>query len=203
MLTKNQFRILTLYRNNIFLSETIRGISIKLSKSYPKIFEAIKSLEKEKIIKIKKVGNSSLCEINLNENTIKSLSIIEFKLLKEKDLPLKNIKKITDEIKNPFYTLIISGSYAEGKQKPASDLDIIFIIPNSENKKPYKIALKEGELVIPEVHGYIFTQEEFYQMLTNKEFNYGKEIIKKHIIYYGVEQYYKILFEAIENGFKS
>ena len=203
MLTKNQSEILMLYRKDIFLSKTIREISIMLNKSYPKVFEAIKSLEKENIISIRKAGKSSICEINPNERTIGLLSIIESELLSErKDLPLKNINKIANKIKNPFYILIICGSYAEGKQKSTSDLDIAIIIPDSEDKKNYTIALKEGELIIPEVHGYVFNKEEFHQMLINEEFNYGKELVKKHIIYYGAEQYYKILFGAMKNGFK-
>ena len=82
-------------------------------------------------------------------------------------------------------------------------MDIAIIIPNSESKKQYEIALREGEFMIPEVHGYVFTQDEFYQMLVNDEFNYGKELVKKHIIFCGAEQYYSIVFEAIKNGFKS
>jgi hypothetical protein len=39
-------------------------------------------------------------------------------------------------------------------------------------------------------------------MLINDEFNYGKELARKHILYYGAEQYYKILFWAMKNGFK-
>ncbi len=203
MLTKNQTEILMLYRKDIFLSKTIREISIMLNKNYPKVFEAIKSLEKDFVISIKKAGKSSICEINTNEKTLSLLSVIESEFLFEKNnLPLSNINKIKNKIKSPFYTFIICGSYAEGKQKPNSDLDIAIVIPDSENKKQYQIALKEGELMIPEVHGYVFTNEEFYQMLTNKEFNYGKELIKKHIIYYGAEQYYKTLFEAMRNGFK-
>ncbi len=76
------------------------------------------------------------------------------------------------------------------------------IIPNAEAKRSYEIALKEGELMIPEIEGYIFTQEEFFQMLINEEFNYGKELVRKHIIFYGAEAYYKIIFEAIKHGFK-
>ena len=201
---KNQIEVLMLYRKNIFLSKTIREISILLNKSYPKIFEAVKFLEKENILQIRKAGKSNICEIKPNTKTTSFLSIIEnYTLYKRKDIPLKNISKIEEKIKNPFHCFLIGGSYAEAKQKPTSDLDIAIIIPDSENKKPYQIALKEGELMVPEIHGYVFTREEFHQMLINEEFNLGKELARKRIIYYGAEQYYKILFEAMKNGFKS
>ena len=140
MLNKNQTEILMLYRNNILLSKTIREISIMLNKNYPKVFEAMKSLEKHLAMSIRKAGKSSICEINPDEKAIQSLSIVESELLSQrKDIPLRNINKITNKIKNPFYILIIGGSYAEGKQKPNSDLDIAIIIPDSEDKKQYNI----------------------------------------------------------------
>lgn len=203
MLTKKETSILMLYRKEILLSKTIREISIMLKKSYPKTFEAVKKLEKKGVLRLKKAGKSSMCEINLSEKAIPSLSAVEFAAKEARtDIPYKNISRITEKIKSPFYSLLIGGSYADGKQKPTSDIDIAIIIPNSENKKVFQNALKEGELMIPEVHGFVFTQEEFYLMLTNNEFNFGKEMVRKHIIFYGAEPYYKILFEAIEHGFK-
>jgi hypothetical protein len=62
--------------------------------------------------------------------------------------------------------------------------------------------LKEGELMQPEVHGFVFSEKELYQMLTNEEYNYGKEIAKKHILWYGTESYYKIILKSLKNGFK-
>lgn len=173
------------------------------NKSHHYVFEALKKFSKLNLITEKKRGNTNIYAINPENQDLHYLIITEY-ILKEKrmDVPYKNLKPIIAKIKNPFYVLIIGGSYAEGKQKPTSDLDIAFIIPNSEDKKPYQIALKEGELTIPEIHGHTFTREEFYQMLINNEFNYGKELARKHILYYGAEQYYKILFEAMKNGFK-
>ena len=56
-------------------------------------------------------------------------------------------------------------------------------------------------MMIPECHPYVFTQTEFYQMLVNKEQNYGKEIAKNNLIVTGGKEYYTILLEAIEHGF--
>ena len=53
----------------------------------------------------------------------------------------------------------------------------------------------------PEFHPYVFTQSQFYEMLINKEENYGKEIARNNLIIIGGNQYYAILMEAIENGF--
>lgn len=177
--------------------------SITGNRSHHYVFEALKKFAKIGLITEKRKGNTNIYAISTENQDLQHLIAIEY-LLKEKrnDIPYKNLRQITAKIKNPFHILIIGGSYAEGTQKPSSDLDTAIIIPDSEDKKPYQVALKEGELMLPEVHGYVFTKEEFYQMLVNDEFNYGKEVARKHILCYGAEQYYKILFEAMKNGFK-
>ncbi|MBI5880737.1 nucleotidyltransferase domain-containing protein [archaeon] len=193
-----------------FVKEPWRKLTIteikKLTKnrSHHYVFEAMKGFSSSGLLREERKGNTNTYSLNYeSEERLNYLALIE-SLIKEerKDIPYGNVRKITNKLKSPFYTLLICGSYAEKKQKPTSDLDIAFIIPNSEAKKPYEIALKEGELMIPEVHGFIFTQSEVYQMLTNTEFNYGKEFAKKHIIIQGAEMYYKILFEAMRRGFK-
>ncbi|MBI2140223.1 nucleotidyltransferase domain-containing protein [Candidatus Woesearchaeota archaeon] len=174
------------------------------TKSHHFAFDALKKFTAMQILEEKKKGNLNLYRVTIeSETSIGFLALVEAHAKQERqDIPLKNITKITEKLKNSFYALLIAGSYAEKKQKPASDLDIAIIIPDSEIKKPYEIALKEGELMIPEAHGFVFMQEEFLKMLLNKEFNYGKELARKHIIYTGAEPYYRMLFEAIRHGFK-
>ncbi len=176
---------------------------ITKNKSHHYVFEALKKFTSLNIIREKKKGNTNNYSIDTENENLHYLTLAEYTIKEQRtDIPSKNIQQITKKIRNPYYTLLIGGSYAEGKQKPTSDLDIAIIIPDSENKKPYQTALKEGELAIPETHGHTFTKDEFLQMLTNDEYNYGKELARKHIIFYGAEQYYKILFEAMKNGFK-
>lgn len=187
-----------------FVKEPWREFTLKEIKqltkttSYHYVFEALKRFSTKGILKEERKGNLNLYQLTEDLTYppfIESLNI-------RPDLPMKNIDKIRREIKSPFFSLIVAGSYAEKKQKPTSDLDIVIMIPDNESKAPYLAALKEGELMIPEVHGFVFTSSELYQMLTNKEFNYGKELARKHIIIYGAEPYYRILFEAMKNGFK-
>ena len=184
-----------------FTLTEIKKITKKKSHHY--VFEALKKFTKLKLLNETKKGNTNIYNINLENKNLHYLAFVE-SIRKENmiDIPYQIIEQITKNIKSPFYTLLIGGSYAQGKQKSKSDLDIVFIIPNCEDKKLYKVALKEGELTIPEIHGYIFTMGEFCNMLINNEFNYGKELARKHIIYYGAEVYFKILFEGIKNGFK-
>ena len=185
-----------------FTLSDIKKISRNRSHHY--VFEALKKFVQLEILGEKREGNTNIYSVNYGTNRgISYLGLVESLIKEERtDIPYRSIPKITEKIKNHFYTLLIGGSYAEGRQKPSSDLDIAILIPNNESKKPCQTALKEGELMIPEIHGFVFTQDEFYLMLTNNEFNYGKELARKHVLVYGAEPYYKILFEAMKHGFK-
>jgi len=71
-----------------------------------------------------------------------------------------------------------------------------------DSKKIFAVLKNKGELMIPPAHVYVFTKMEFLQMFLSKEENYGKLIFKNRIIMFGAENYYLILKEAIENGFR-
>lgn len=185
-----------------FTTAQIKEISKNKSQNY--VFGALKKFVRARILKEERQGNVNVYSADSeSESCIAYFAFAEY-LIKDmrSDIPLKSIKQVTDGIKSPFYALLIGGSYAEGTQKQSSDIDIAIIIPDCEKKKSFEAVLTRGELIMPEVHGFIFTREEFYLMLVNKEYNYGKEIAKKHIIVYGAEAYYKILFEAMRYGFK-
>lgn len=173
------------------------------NRSHHYVYEALEEFSAKTILKKEMRGNTNIYKLNENTKELDHFTLGELSI-KEKNaqIPLRVIQQIQNKIPDSFYILLITGSYAKRKQTQSSDLDIAIIIPNKINKKPYEIALKEGELTLPEVHGLVFTEEEFYQMLTNKEFNYGKECAKNHIIIYGANTYYKILLRGLQNGFK-
>ncbi len=173
------------------------------NKSHHYVFEALKQFSSFGILKEEKRGNTNNYRLNELSTDISYLVLLEALIRQErKDIPFNNVLKVVEKIKNKFYSLFVVGSYAEKKQKPNSDMDLAIIIPDTESKKPYEVALKEGEFTIPEIHGLVFSETELLLMLTNKEFNFGKEIVKKHVLIAGAEPYYKILFEALQNGFK-
>ena len=203
MLTEKELRIIELYRKNLFASYTIREIMKKINtKSYNWIHNAVKKLKIENILKCEEKGKRILCSINLEEQkTLIYLSLIEETNPLIKKIP--NLKKITEFMPLDFHILLISGSYADGSFTEKSDIDVVVIINKKEDRKFLLNKLSnEGDLMIPKLHPYVFTREEFLEMLTNKEENYGKETAKKHIIIAGAELFYTILREAIENGFR-
>lgn len=207
MLTRKELRVVELFRKNLFASYTIREIMKKIkTKSYNWTYTTVKKLRKEKIINTEEKGKSTLCSINLEEeNTIKYLSLLEGDNPLIKKVP--NLQKIKELLPFDYDFFLITGSYADGSYTSKSDLDIVVIIGESQDKRREKTFLlnklsNEGDLMIPKLHPYVFTVLEFLEMMTNKEENYGKEIVKKHLIISGAEFYYHILREAINRGFR-
>jgi hypothetical protein len=133
---------------------------ITKNKSHHYVYEALEKFSRSEVLNKEMRGNTNIYKLNGNLSDFSSLELAEIRI-KEKNsqVPICLIKAITDKIKESFFTFIITGSYAGNKQTKSSDIDVAIIIPNASEKKQYEIALKEGELLIPEVHGFIFTED--------------------------------------------
>ncbi|HOI18435.1 MAG TPA: nucleotidyltransferase domain-containing protein [Candidatus Woesearchaeota archaeon] len=198
-ITKNKIEILNYYRKNLFLNSSIREISLNLKKPYPKIFNAVKELEKENIIMIKKLGPSSICEIHLSKETISILSFIEKEEAFKRKIP--NIDKILEFDSFLDDILIVTGSYAKGTQTKKSDLDLVIITKDDVVQKQ-KLMENQTMLFTPEVHVVAFSYDDFKKMLLSKEPDFGKEVFKNRLIFRNSDRYYLIVKEAISNGFR-
>ena len=199
IISKNQIELLNLFRKNIFLSETIRKISIILKKDYPATYNTLMELEKKDIVKIKKVGNSKICEIKFTPEAISILSFLDEQEFLSKNIP--NIKKILDFKEFLDDVLLVTGSYAKGKQTKNSDIDLVVISKDSVIKKQ-KLLENLTTLLIPKIHPVVVSYKDFIGMLLDKEENYGKEIFKNKLLFRNSERYYELIKEAIENGFR-
>lgn len=172
-------------------------------KSYSWTFNQIKNLHKEGILIMEKKGMANFCSLNLeNPLTFECLSYAEAIKFRNKKLPFEEIKEIFNLIPEKYFTLIITGSYANGTARKESDLDIVVIADEKANTKEIlNILLEKGNLMLPKIHPYVFRKTEFLGMLLSKEANYGKLVERNRIIAFGAANYYLILKEAIEHGF--
>ncbi len=203
MLTK-EYTILEPFTRELWQPLTFKEVKkLSCNRSDNYVHTTLKHLVKQHILSEKKIGNNIIYSIT---KTIFALNLIgfitEYKTEQTKHLPHKNIQKILNKIKTSFYICIITGSYAKKKQRKTSDLDLVIICDNQQSPQAILAQIKlESELMHPEIHPYIFTKIQFYQMLTNNEENYGKEIARNNLIITGGKEYYTILQEAIEHGF--
>lgn len=203
MLTK-EWKIIEVFERKPWEKYTFKQVKkISKNKSDNYVHSVLKKFTKLGVLSADKYGNSIVYSLAHSLNAIKIISFIsEYKgsLLR---IPHKLIKELMEVIPTSFFSCIITGSYAEQKQTKESDIDIVILCDNSKNLKEILVPLKnKGELSMPHVHPYVFTEGQFYEMLINKEENYGKEVARKHIIVCGAESFYRILFQAVERGFK-
>ena len=205
MLTK-EYTILEPFAHEAWKKFTFKEIK-KLShnKSDNYVHTVLKRFVASGILQEQKVGNVIAYSLTKTIFTLDTIGFVaEYQAKNATQLPFKNIQKLINKLKTSFYIFIVTGSYAKNTQKEMSDLDVVIICDNSREPNSILSQIRlESELMVPEIHPYVFTQDQFYQMLTNKEANYGKEIARHNLIITGGKAYYSILLEAIEHGFNS
>ncbi len=196
---RSQLDILNLYRKNIFLSGTIRSISMKIKKPYQQVHRVVQELKNKNILTLREVGKGKICEISLTPNTISVLSFLdEQEALEKKIAPLKEVlqyREFLDDI------ILITGSYAKGTETKKSDIDLVVITKEDAFSKQ-KLIENLTSLLLPRIHAIVITQRDFVLMLTDKKATFGKEIFKQRLIYRNASRYYELIKEAIDNGFR-
>ncbi len=168
---------------------SIRKIAKIRKINYKSAYQALQKLHQEKIIDIIKYGNTSLCQFNLHFNS--SVYTIEYS--RREDLfKNKNFKVIHDRLSNTpsQFILLLFGSYAKKTQTSHSDIDLL-LITNS----PQEIESKLNLLPL-NIHLTSITYNNFTTMLKSKEFSVVSEAIKKNIILFGIEDYYRLINHA-------
>lgn len=203
MLNK-QYLIIETFTHKPWKALTFREIrKLSNNKSDNYVHSALKDFVKKKILKEERIGNSILYSVKNEIHALNTIGyVLEYKANASKHIPHKNIQSLIEKIKTPFYSILITGSYAKGIQTKNSDLDLVIICENETSSKKILAEIKmAGGLMIPEVHPYVFTYSQFYQMLVDEKENYGKETARNNFVVTGAKQYYSILMKAVKNGF--
>ncbi|MEK6889329.1 MAG: nucleotidyltransferase domain-containing protein [Nanoarchaeota archaeon] len=205
MLTKKQIALLKPFQRNIFQEYGFRELGrLAGEKSHNALQLALKQFLKEKLVKERQIGVSKLYQLNTdNEAIYDYLELIKYGgLPKSAQYSIDSIKKEIEKY-TLFYSLVIFGSYAFGEQKRDSDLDVAVLIPDETQRKKMDIAINMSEIhSLIHTHIFAFTFNEFFEMLTNKEANVGKEIANKHRAVHNINIFYKIIKKALEHGFR-
>ena len=204
MLTPKQIKII-----EAFLRKPYKELTYKEIKDYSKeksnsiIQKAIAKFLAEELVRKRELGNILLYSLNLENNTVFSYFDI---LIKEKvsSLVKSTLRIIREELSTlEFISIVIFGSYAEGKQKAISDLDIAIFVNSIEDKKSCELSMKSAELKsILQLDVHVISKEEMLQMLKDKHENLGKQIAYKHLAVHNPAIFYQLIQEGINNGFK-
>ena len=168
---------------------TINQISKALKLNYRIAHTEVKSLEEEGLIDVKKAGNSSQCSFSNRFNE----KIFAVEYLRRKELLInKDLKVMCDRLSeiNEQFILVLFGSHVKGMKTKHSDIDLLLI---SNSKKTIE---EELDLLPLKTHLTAITYNDFMIMLKSKEPTVVSEALKKNIILFGVEDYYRMLKNA-------
>lgn len=184
-----KLNILKLLIENQDKTYSMRQIALERKINYKSAYLNLKTLEKEKIINIHKLGNTTLCSFNQTWNA--SVFEVEYARLQEL-LSNKNFLIMYNRLAkiNSQFILILFGSYAKKQETKNSDIDLLLI---TNEPKPIE---REIHLIPLNIHITHVTYENFNSMLKSKEFTVVSEAIKKNILLFGAEDYYRMIKNA-------
>lgn len=187
----NLLKLLQTLGKNINNEIPIRQLSKESKIPYTTTHRLVKN--NKSLFNITQKGNIKLISLNLKDNITKNYLILAER--SESDSFLKNepqFKVLKEDIPKGDFSLILFGSRAEGKGREKSDIDLCII--NQDGKK--NINFSKFELLFKvEVNPIYLSNKEFKQMLKEEEQNLAKEIIKKHIILYGEEYFWNLVWK--------
>jgi predicted nucleotidyltransferase len=172
------------YKQEIYGRELIGRVSM----SQKGIALALKELEKQSILKSKKKGSMKFYSLNLSYPHIKDIIYITETMKKIKFLS-KN-RKIAHIFKDDSRIAGIFGSYAKKTHKPESDIDVFIV--GKKQKQDYS---KKGRAFDLNISIKYFTQREFKNLLNEKN-NLLKEIVKNHILLFGIEEFINTVWRS-------
>jgi predicted nucleotidyltransferase len=195
MVTPTQLKIIGL----LLSTETplsIREISRRLSQSYPLIYNNIQDLCLKKVLSKQDVPPAQIITLHSQADTKILIAAENLKrdnfLHKHKWVKLF-LRDFSALFPTSFYSFIVFGSYAKGKESKSSDLDLLLIISSSIIPEKVNYVLDRCYTKIKK-HLVIITEDDFSEMLAKpKELNVGNETVKNHVILYGAESYYTLL----------
>ncbi|HLC54943.1 MAG TPA: nucleotidyltransferase domain-containing protein [Candidatus Nanoarchaeia archaeon] len=180
--------ILKLLISNKQESYSIRKIALLRKINYKSAYQALKKLEKEGVVELKKTGNTIICSFNekFNDLVFKAEYSRREDLFKDKNFSImyEDISKIESPI-----IVILFGSQAKGTATKHSDIDLLLIADKEVSNK----VQTEINIYNHKIHLTHVSYESFMRMVKSKEFSVVSEAIKNNIILIGIEEYYRLL----------
>ncbi len=191
---KTKDKILMLLLSHKREEFTIRAIAKNISVDYKTVYLIIQRLINGHIILAKRVGQTILCSLNHKQF---DADVLRAELLRREELVMdKNFSVLLSyfqDIKEPFFILLLFGSHASEKQRKGSDIDLMLITDDEKIKRSIKNKIS---LVPLDIHLVEFNSEEFISMLKTTEFNVGKEAFYNNLLLFGIEDYYRLIQHA-------
>jgi predicted nucleotidyltransferase len=204
MITEKQFRIFGVFAKRPFAEFTRKQVKNETKeKSNNALALTVNQLKNEEVLIEKKVGKSGLLTLNLNNDlTFHYIALCNRQRTEEKVRTA--VRRLKDEIGSitQFHSIVIFGSYADGRHKESSDLDVAVFIDGDEKRKQIEAAINSAKMkTLIEIDAHVIPKAEMIEMLTNDEENLGKQIARKHLAVHNHQIFYDIVKEGVKRGF--
>ncbi|MBS3138320.1 nucleotidyltransferase domain-containing protein [Candidatus Woesearchaeota archaeon] len=178
-----QLKILKLLIEEPEQEFSINRIARIQKKPYAHVYNLTKELVKKNVLKLKLVPPAHIVQFHPKVPLSTWISVYK--------------KSVVETSPNPFFVLLVFGSYAKKKQTPKSDLDLLLIVPEKEDIQRFEPATKHYTKVRKSI--LVIDVQSFFDMIRNTvEFNVGNEARKHHIILHNIETYYHLIERAYQ-----
>ena len=190
--TKTEIKVLELLVSRILDSFTIRGVSRLIKKDLKIVHTSVKRLVQENFLIREKNG----LRLKYKEN-IGDLAYVE-NIRREEFFKKHNVIKIhimnfLKKCSTKYFTLLLFGSYAEGKETKKSDVDLLAVLPNPTEKFERELRATLSAST-KNFHITVINEESFREMFNKRdEINVVNETFNNHVLLYGAEAYYSLL----------
>lgn len=197
MLTKTQAKIMKIFVSSITERFSIKKVSEILKKPYPLVHRSVKGLIKDELIAKDK---QKFLSLNYRQNHAELAhieSLRKYELLEKNKILQLFVRDVMEKIKLDFFLFLAFGSCAKNNPKPR-DVDILIIIED-KNKidKIEKILNNIASNFSLAFDINAISIESSHEMLARRsEPNLMNETLDNHILFFGAENYYRLLKNA-------
>ncbi len=185
-MTKKMEIIKILFKDYL-ASYNSRTISKKIGISHAGAFKIFKKMEKEEIVKPKRIGNAVIYSLNL-QNPI-ALREIEMALTIESQIYKRWIEEFS-QIKDKVRFVILFGSVI--KKDDFNDIDLLIVTEKKDIKEIKKVINEKNKILTKKIHPIFQTLKDFENDITKKN-KVLLEIIKTGIVIFGQGEITKIM----------
>lgn len=201
-LTNLEAKILSIFTKKFDWNMSILDLSKEINEHYPNTYDAVNTLKKKDLLKLKSVGSSNICSLNLDSNELPIyLAFVEEQGSKEKIAKFHFLDRLIKEAKkiSPVICIGLFGSQVTNTTNKKSDIDLFMLVESSKIKDFKDFISKHFPELSDKIDLTLISFDEFVESLNNKsQFTVSLEINKNKIIFYGAEIYYQIIQEVLK-----
>lgn len=159
-------RIIGLLADNLDKFYSISDISKELKVAYSHAHTFVNQLKSEQVIRIQKIGNASVCKLNMDEQlTLVNLAMMSYKKTlewKQKDKRYEKLKEKSDMIKDKVHCVLVHNN------------KIILVVPDGSDKEGLDVFQNRS-------------------VINREQLKKNSDFYKNAIILHGAEKYWSLL----------